>query len=37
MDKLAEERIRNKEASGYIFAQNKVFLEDIINVAEVSI
>lgn len=37
MDKVIKERVDNKTTSTYIFMQNKVFLDDIVNVAEVRI
>ena len=35
MDSVLNNRVVNKPASNYIFMQNKVFLDDIVNVAEV--
>lgn len=35
MDTVIKERVVDQSASTYIFMQNKVFLDDIVNVAEV--
>jgi hypothetical protein len=37
MDTVIKDRITDKVASKYIFMQNKVFLDDIVTVAEVKI
>jgi hypothetical protein len=35
MDTVINEKVTNKSPSSFIFMQNKVFMDDIVNVAEV--
>lgn len=35
MDTVIKERVEGQSASTYIFMQNKVFLDDIVNLTEV--
>jgi hypothetical protein len=37
MDTTLKNRVQEKHHSNYIFMQNKTFLDDIVNVAEVSL